>query len=268
MSESLPLTGFFREHKTLLVLVTVGLLLVEIEIFALAAMKSGRQSRLEVYNQQGHLIYETDGRSLSQFSRSHFEKTFGPLDQYEVRMTRSERPFPFRAWLTAAVGVPVGTVLLLAFVVRACQGLFSGDRRPASVSGADGPAVPDNRLLRIFAQLSRLNIFALGTIVLVTVLGYWVVPNLIVYLGQVGLDTLLRFKWFFLAVAVAGFGLVVWIVYLRYLLAKKSIESNAQVEKFRLQLESDRRTDTPKLLECSHGTERRPEVHSPEQESP
>ncbi|MEE4608201.1 MAG: hypothetical protein V2L15_04885 [Desulfobacteraceae bacterium] len=251
MPESRRLTEFFQTHKTLLVLVSVGLLLVEIEIFALAAMKSGRQSRLEVYNQQGHLIYETDGSNLSQFNRYYFEKTFGPLDQYEVRLARHDRPFPFRAWFVAAVGVPLGTVLLFAFVIRAFQGLFQARRpREAAPVGTNADTADDSRLVRLFGQFSRLNVFALGALVLAAVLAYWIVPNLVVYLGQVGLETLLRFKWFFIILALMGFGLVAWIIYLRYRLACKSIESREQVEKYRLQLECGLRPETPKLLEC------------------
>ena len=250
MAESRRLTEFFQTHKTLLVLVSVGLLLVEIEIFALAAMKSGRQSRLEVYNARGHLIYETDGSNLSQFNRYYFEKTFGPLDQYEVRLTRHERPFPFRAWFVAAAGVPLGTVLLFAFVLRAFQGLFQARRPREAPAETPADTADDSRLVRLFGQFSRLNVFALGALVLTAVLAYWIVPNLFVYLGQVGLETLLRFKWFFIVLVLMGFGLVIWIIYLRYRLACKSIESRAQVEKYRLQLECGRRPETPKLLEC------------------
>ena len=37
-----------REHKTLILIIAVVLFLLELEIFALAAMKSGRQSRLQL----------------------------------------------------------------------------------------------------------------------------------------------------------------------------------------------------------------------------
>jgi hypothetical protein len=253
MPESRQLTEFFQTHKTLMVLVTVGLLLVEIEIFALAAMKSGRQSRLEVYNHQGQLIYETDGGNLSQFNRHSFEKTFGPLDQYEVRLARRNRPFPFRAWFVAAVGVPLATVLLFAFVLRAFRDLFQDNRRNRESpleAGAGGVTAEDGRLVRLFGQFSRLNVFALGALALAAVLAYWIVPNLVVYLGRVGLDTLLRFKWFFIILGLMGFGLVVWIIYLRYRLACRSIQSREEVEKYRLQLECGLRSDAPKLLEC------------------
>ena len=66
------------------------------------------------------------------------------------------------------------------------------------------------------AGISRLNIFTIGFLVLLAVFTYWVVPNLILYIGQVGMDTIMRYKWFFLAVALIILGIMLWIVYLRY----------------------------------------------------
>jgi len=97
------------------------------------------------------------------------------------------------------------------------------------------------------AGISRLNIFTIGFLVLLAVFTYWVVPNLILYIGQVGMDTILRYKWFFLAVALFILGIMVWIIYLRYLLAKKTIDSQTEVEKFRLQLAAG--TSEPLQLE-------------------
>ena len=68
-------------------------------------------------------------------------------------------------------------------------------------------------------------------------MAYWVVPNFIVYLSRLGVDTLIRYKWFFLAAAAVSLGLLIWVIYLRYLLARRSIESRTEVEKHRLELE-------------------------------
>ena len=251
MTESSPLTAHFREHKTLFILVGVGLLLIELEIFALAAMKSGRHSWLQVYNGSGHLIYETDGQNLSKFNRYYFEKTFGPLGLYDVRLTSRDRPFPFRAWFTAAVGLPVGAVLLFAFLVQAYQRLFGADHAPGRAKAAVAPPGPDENLLdRIVRQFSSFNVFVLGALVLLAVLAYWIIPNLITDLGRLGLETVLRFKWFFFTAALMGFGLVVWIIYLRYRLACKTIESRAAMDRYRLQLELDRPRDDRLLLGC------------------
>ena len=90
------------------IIIAVALFLIEIEIFAVAAMKSGRKSWLQVMDQHGNIIHETDGNDLSDFNKYYFEKTFGPLDGYQVKLMTKEFPFPFRAWFVAAVGIPIG----------------------------------------------------------------------------------------------------------------------------------------------------------------
>ena len=80
------------------------------------------------------------------------------------------------------------------------------------------------------------------------VLGYWVVPNLIVYVGKTGTGMLVRFKWVFLGLGAVMTGIFVWIIYLRYLLARKTIEQQGEVEKFRLQLAFDRSENYPRQL--------------------
>jgi hypothetical protein len=60
---------------------------------------------------------------------------------------------------------------------------------------------------------------------------------MITYIGRVGVDTLIQYKWVFLSTGIIFLGMIIWIIYLRYLLAKKAIESQAEVDKYRLQLE-------------------------------
>jgi hypothetical protein len=116
--------SLFREHKTVFIIVAVVIFLIELEIFAFAAMTSGRKSWLQVIDANGSVIHETDGKNLSDFNKYYFEKTFGPFEQYNVKLVTKEVPFPFRAWFVAAVGVPVGIVLLFGFVVRAYTTFF------------------------------------------------------------------------------------------------------------------------------------------------
>jgi len=63
------------------------------------------------------------------------------------------------------------------------------------------------------------------------------VPNIVAYVGKVGIETFTRYKWIVLGICIVFLGLAVWIIYLRFLLAKRSIQAQADVEKFRLQLE-------------------------------
>ncbi len=239
MTTRRTMASLFRENKTLFILIGVGIFLIELEIFAVAAINSGRKSWMQIKDKTGNIIHMSEGNSLSSFNKYYFEKTFGPLSQYQVNWITKDEPFPFRAWFAAAVGIPVGAMLLFAFITRAFAALIYGDRTESDLSdGTDVVSAPANRIEALLAGVSRLNIFTIGFLTLLAVFTYWVVPNLIQHVGKLGVDTVIRFKWFFMTVAGVLLGIVLWIIYLRYLLAKKSIDSQIEIEKYRLQLAS------------------------------
>ena len=208
------------------------------QFFDIAAMKSGSKSWLQVINAQGEIIHVTDGSNLSDFNKYYFEKTFGPFEQYRVKLLTKEIPFPFRTWFVAAVGIPVGIILLFGFVVKAYQALFYGEENKQDKSSLD-KAEYEYRFEKIIAAISRFNIFIIGFFVVLLVISYWAIPNLIVYIGRTGIDTLARFKWAFLSVGVVALGMIIWVIYLRYLLAKRTIDSQVEIDKYRLQIEYD-----------------------------
>ena len=59
------IASLMREHKTLILIIAVVLFLLELEIFALAAMKSGRQSWLQL---------EYDGKAKPDQPKAHWDK--------------------------------------------------------------------------------------------------------------------------------------------------------------------------------------------------
>ncbi len=229
-----------RENKTAFIVIAVVLFLLELEIFAVAVMKSGRKSWLQVLDQKGNVIHETDGRSLSDFNKYYFEKTFGPFENYEVRLQREDEPFPFRAWFVAAVGIPLGIILLFAFTVRAYIALFYGDEQEGPGGKREWDAASDaNSLERVVSAVSGFNIFTIGFLLLIGVLAYWVVPNLVTYMGQLGIETLSRYKWVFITAVAVALTIFIWMIYLRFLLAKKAIDKQAEMNQYRVKLEYD-----------------------------
>jgi len=239
------------ENKTVFIVIGIALLLIELEIFAVAAMKSGRDYKLQFYTDKGNLIHEADGKSLSDFNKYYFEKTFGPAEQYEIRLATKDKPFPFRAWFVAAMGIPIGIILLFAFVVKAYISLFYGDEDDETEQQREKRRVEYSTPLEKFiASISSFNIFVIGFLVFLAVIAYWIVPEVVVYLGKLGEDTILRYKWFFIAAFGGASCIIVWIVYLRYLLARRTIESQTEVNKYRIQLEFKRYgEDMPLQLE-------------------
>jgi len=238
MSETSNMLQVIRENKTVFILIAVGLFLIELEIFAIAAMRSGREARLQVLNDRGDLIYEADGTQLTDFNKYYFEKTFGPLENHQTRLVTSVEPFPFRAWFAAAIGVPVGAILLFGFAVRAYMALlypeagndYAGD--PASA-----PDESETRLERVIRKVSQFNIFVIGALTFLTAVTIWMLPNMLQKMGAAGVAAIVKYKWVVLGGVAVFLALIIWVIYLRYLLARKTIESQVEVDKYRLQLE-------------------------------
>ncbi len=247
MTTPRDLKSIIREHKTLFIIIAVILFLLELQIFAVAAMKSGRKSLMQILDDNGNVIHETDGKNLSDFNKYYFEKTFGPLEQYQVRLETREYPFPFRAWFVAAVGIPVGIVLLFSFVVKSYIALFYGNETSQDSLNPNAQT-GESRFEIILSRISRFNIFTIGFLIFLAVFAYWVIPNLITFLGKTGIETLSQYKIFFISAVAIFLAIVVWVIYLRYRLAVKSIESRTEIEKQRIQLEIvDRMSPTPRI---------------------
>jgi hypothetical protein len=240
---------FIREHRTLFVAVLVGLFLLELEIFAMAVAKSGKKAWLQVSDAQGNVVYETDEAYPGAFDQKSFEKTFGPLAGYQLRRISRDLPFPFRAWFVAAVGLPLGAMLMLAFVVRAFVAIFGEEKVPADSPPETAQAEAQSRMDALLHRIGRLNILTIGFILFLAVIGYWVIPNFIGHVARIGFETFGTYKWFFVGAAGVVIGIFIWIIYLRYLLAKKQVENQVTLDKFRLQLEFDRGQGGPGLIE-------------------
>ncbi|SLM28576.1 conserved membrane hypothetical protein [Desulfamplus magnetovallimortis] len=280
-------SDLIRDYKMLMIIVIVGFFLIEIEIFAVAVMKSGRQSWMNVLDDSGEVIYQVKGSTLTNFNKYYFENTFGSIDDYQVKLVSKDVPFPFRAWLASAIGIPVGLVLLLAFVLRSVMVLLYGKKSGADYDeaqqklfeedenesyGEDGKseeeseiedgAKPDGEGKKkrrwtkskarrsgqtqvgvtgsaetVLNQLSRLNIFIIGFLILSAVLLYIVIPDLLTFLAKVGIETILNFKWFFLAVLIAVFLLFAWFMYMKYQLARKSLDAQTEIRKYEIKME-------------------------------
>ncbi|MDM8549773.1 hypothetical protein QUF72_06840 [Desulfobacterales bacterium HSG2] len=242
------IASLVMENKSVFIIIAVALFLIELEIFAVAAMKSGRDYKLQVIDAKGNLIHETDGKSLSDFNKYYFEKTFGPFEQYEVKLVTKDVPFPFRAWFVAAICIPMGIILLFAFAVKAYIALFYGEEEERKEKENLRDVEYGTRLEKIVTSVSGFNIFTIGFLVFLLAISYWIIPEVIIYFGKLGEETILRYKWFFLAGIIAVFSVLVWVIFLRYLLAKKTIESQVEVDKYRMKLEY-KHGDSPLQLE-------------------
>ncbi len=235
-----------RYQKTVLIICIVALLFIEIAVFIAALNSSGKKSRVIIYDKNGYKVFETEGTTLSAYEKVVFENNFGPLSNYHIKIESEKIPFPFRAWLAAAVGIPIGLVLIIAFIIKAYLALLYGDsggevREEARPRGAVGS---------FFSQATRISIFPLGVTVLILVLLMWMVPNFLGEFARLSVNTIREFKWFFLGVSIFLAALICWVIYLRYKLSKQAIENEKDIEKYRLEIKLlEEKKDKQLLLE-------------------
>lgn len=233
---------------------------LEIQIFISAFMKSGDHSRIQIVNDRDEVIYECDENKLYQFDRYYFEKNFGPLDNYKKRRLSIENPFPFRGWMISAIGIPVGFMLVLGFILKAWAVFFKGEKPVYENSDPDATnnKKPETRFEQVIETVSRMNIFVLGFFIVAALFLYWVLPDMVMFVSRMGIETIIRFKWFFIGFFLVLGGLFAWFIYLKYLLARKAIESKTELEKIRLQIihETGSEEIARKLLSMNNNPDR------------
>lgn len=223
------------QNKAVMIVIGVLLVLLELQIFFVFAAKSGAKHTLQVLNDSGTVIYETDGEHLTKFKKYYFESTFGPFENYEKKLVTQTVPFPFRAWFATAIGIPLGFTLLFAFIISAFSTLV-GKKQEAHKEDENEDDAPKGKVDQFLSQINRMNIFILGAGIFLVVLAFWVLPNIVSVIGKTGLEIIDRYRWFFAVAGIAILLIFAWFLYLRYLLAKKALEAETHIREHQLSL--------------------------------
>lgn len=238
MTQKVQFSDLFEDreiHRTILKAGLWFLLMMELVIFLWAAFHSGIKSTVAVYDADNNKIYQTAGAVMTTYERRVFERSYGPLSDYRVKVESKSVPFPFRAWLAVAVGAPIGVVLLLNYLVKAYLTFLSGDESEKQKEAASETGGIGDHTMQPWFALRRLSIFSLGMLVVVCLALVWMVPDFMAQVAKGALAFILQFKWFFLGVSVFIGSLVVWIIYLRYKIQGKMMQHQADLEKFRVE---------------------------------
>lgn len=251
------------QNKALLIIVAGVLIFVELYIFFIFSAKSGTKHTLQVLNDAGTVIYQTDGKHLTKFKKYYFEQTFGPFENYQKKLVTRIAPFPFRAWFATALGLPLGFTLLFAFIMSVFSTLAGKKpEAPQAQTTENGSAEPKGKVDQFVAQINRMNIFIIGAGVFLVILAFWVLPNLVSVIGHTGLEIIERYGWFIGIAVMAVLLIFAWFLYLRYLLAKKALEAETHIREHQLTLSRLSGPDPsilkiankpdPDILEVSH----------------
>ena len=222
-------------QKTILITSIIVFLVIELNICLVAVNYTGNRSKILISDSMGRVVYETVGQVLSSYDRQSFESTFGPLSNFQVQVQLESRPFPFRAWLAAAIGIPVGLILLLSFLIRVYLTLVYGDDPTAVPDGFRETGLQAKGLGSMLRTFQGASVFFIGFAVIILVLIIWLIPDMVGNMARISIDAIKESKWFFLGVAVVLIGFLTWLIYLKYRLSQKFMENQLELEKFRIE---------------------------------
>lgn len=228
-----------RDHKlrNIVLVAIVFLVVLELIIYLIAASSSGIEYRVLIEDREGHVLYETPGKHLTRYEELSFQNRYGPVENYIVRVVTAERPFPFRAWFIAATGVPIGGILILAFLIKGYMAIFDRSFGQSNVStdyleGQEVTLTPKQSLLKWFQSLS---LFHIGVLILALLVAMWVVPNVISETITKIVVFMENHPVFSGATFALVAGIIIWIIYLRYKLAREAVRYQFELAKMRLE---------------------------------
>ncbi|MCE5335801.1 MAG: hypothetical protein LLG06_14560 [Desulfobacteraceae bacterium] len=248
MAQSLCLSELFEGSKYPRMILTVSavlLLLLEAGIFFAAASQSGLKSRLVIADSNGTKLYESSGTALSSYEKMVFESNFGPIRNYATRVETELVPFPYRTWILLAIGIPLGLILLMFFLVRVWMILLNGRDKDSLQTGSE----PEKTRMGSFLSASRnVSILHVGFAIVALMLVLWLIPSFLGDVFKAGFDTLKEYPWFFVGLAVFAGGLLCWVIYLRYRLSRQMLCNQLEIEKYRIQRELLAHNGTPHQL--------------------
>lgn len=218
--------------------------LIEIAILMVCLYLAADQEWVTIYNPEKKIIYEG---VYNEIRTTDFKRTYGiknyKEEGYEIIRKTIDRPFPTRTWIALSVCVPLVPIFFVVFLIRAFDDVFGTKKS----TGEDGDAkeekhsdenkiFEETRFEKLFSSLGRLNIYALGAIVMLSAFFFWMVPDLLIVVGRISVHTILQLKWIILALVVVGGIILILRTIFAYKTQKEIIRQQTEIQKYRDQL--------------------------------
>jgi hypothetical protein len=229
--------------------------MIEFGILVACLVTASSHTRVTVYDPGQTVVYEDvyNADALAEFRRVAGIENFR-AEGFTVARVLVEKPFPTRTWIALSICVPLLLILFVAFVVRVFEDVFLAKKKPPDKTAADpqGFDFEETRFEKLFSTLGRLNIYSLGATVIVGAFLFWMVPDLLVYIGRISFQTLAQLKWVLLGLVLVGGIYAIVRAVLAYKTKIAIIEQQSDIQKNRDRLAIEARLET-RLLEDRQG---------------
>jgi hypothetical protein len=217
--------------------------LVELGILMVCLYLGSDQDMVTVYNPEKKIIYEGN---YNQIRTTEFKYVYGikdyKQDGYEIIRKTINRQFPTRTWIGLSICVPLVPIFFIVFLIRTFDDVFDikkskeEDDTKGKKQLEENKIFEETRLEKLFSSLGRLNIYSLGAIVMLSAFFFWMVPDLLIAVGRISVQTILQLKWIILAIVVVGGIILILRTIFAYKTRKEIIQQQTEIQKYRDQL--------------------------------
>lgn len=248
------LQGFVEKKVPGLFYILITFAMIEFGILMICLLLSGNQDVIRVYNTANTLVYEDkyDTTALNEFKTVSGIKNFKD-EGFVVTRTVIEDKFPTRSWIALSVCVPIVLILFVVFIVRVFEDVFRPKKKNQSTTEKSQPTsdFDETRFEKLFSTLSRLNIYALGAMIILVGFLYWMIPDLLIYLGKISYQTISELKWIIICLVIFGSIYLVFRTFLSYKTKTEIIRQQSEIQKNRDRLTIENKSKG-QLLENKH----------------
>ncbi|WP_289020525.1 hypothetical protein [uncultured Desulfobacter sp.] len=219
--------------------------LVELGILVACLYLGSDQEMVTIYSPEKKIIYEG---SYNQIRTTEFKNLYGIKDYkqegYEIIRKTINKQFPTRTWIGLSICVPLVPIFFIVFLIRTFEDVFDTKKSKEEDDTKEKKQPDENknkifeetRFEKLFSSLGRLNIYSLGAIVMLAAFFFWMVPDLLIGVGRISVQTILQLKWIILAIVVVGGIILILRTIFAYKTRKEIIQQQTEIQKYRDQL--------------------------------
>jgi hypothetical protein len=249
-----------EKHVPGLSLIIFTFAMIELGILMVCVGYSGNQHILKIYNSNNNLVYEDvyNENHLTEFKNIYGIENF-KKEGFVLTRVAIDNKFPTRAWIALSICIPLVLILFLVFIVKVFADVFHSKKddedEERKKKGKPVSDFEETRFEKLFSTLGRLNIYSLGSTVILIVFLYWMVPDLLVFIGKISYKTISELKWVILGVVILGGAYMILKAYLSYKTKNEIIKQQADIQKNRDRLVIEAKLEK-KLLENKQGKDK------------
>ena len=252
MSEN-KLLEMVEKHVPGLFMIIFIFAMLEFGILMICVGYSGNQHILRIYNSANDLVYEDvyNENHINEFKNIYGIENFKE-EGFVLTRVAIDNKFPTRAWIALSICVPLVLILFVVFIVKVFAEVFHSKKEKDDDENNKEKLNSDfeeTRFEKLFSTLGRLNIYSLGSTVILIVFLYWMVPDLLVYLGKVSYQTISELKWVILGAVLFGGAYMLLKTFLSYKTKNEIIKQQADIQKNRDRLVIEAKIEKKLLLE-------------------